>query len=93
METQLKSFRFVIQQCETRPVPSYRIVVYRGSNAHYHFDFGSAQILIEALRAAIPDFDISRLSLNPLSDGHGSIVFADELNLNHLQLTVLQLNR
>jgi len=49
------------------------------------------QILIQALRAAIPSLDLAHLSMNPLGEGKGSIVFADEISLDKNRLAVLGL--
>ena len=52
----------------------------------------SAEALMETLRIAVLDFDVSRLLLNPLEKGQGSIVFAELMDLDKHQLTVLRLN-
>jgi hypothetical protein len=91
-EADLKSLRLVIQQRGTSPVPSYRIIAYGDSNVNRYSDFSSAEILIEALCCAIPDFDVSRLSLNPLGEGQGSMVFVAGMDLDERQLSVLRLS-
>lgn len=91
-EADLKSLRLVIQQRGTSAAPSYRIVVYGDSKANRYADFGSAEILLEALCVAIPGFDVSRLVLNPIGDGQGSMVFADGMDLDERQLSALRLS-
>ncbi len=91
-ETDLKSLRLVIQQRGISPVPSYRIIVY-GDAEHQSFsDYNNSQILVETLRAAIPNFDVSQLALNPLGEGQGSMVFLAGMDLDKHQLTVLGLS-
>ncbi len=83
--------RVVIQQLGVSPAPSYRIIVYGDEESPHHSDFSSAELLLERLRAAITDFDVSQLCLNPLEQGQGSIVFVGELKLARTQLSVLGL--
>jgi hypothetical protein len=84
--------RVVVQQLGVFPVPSYRIIVYGDELKPRHSDFGSAAVLLEALRAVLPGFDVSKLSLNPLGEGQGSIVFDGEKLLSAEQLSALGLN-
>jgi hypothetical protein len=91
-DTTSRPVRLVIQQRQTLPAPIYRIMAYGDATSHGHADFTSSQTLIEVLRAAIPNFDISRLDLNPLADHQSSIVFVDRLDLNAQQLLALHLN-
>jgi hypothetical protein len=84
--------RLVIQQLGVFPTPSHRLIVYGDEFKPRHSDFSSAAFLLEALRQAIPVFNVSHLSLNPLQEGHGSIVFDGELLLRAEQLSGLGLN-
>jgi hypothetical protein len=90
-ETDFRSLRFVIQQRGNYPTPNYRIIVYGDAEPQRYSDFSNAQNLIETLRIAIPDFDVSRLALNPWAKGQGSIVFVEEMDLDKHQLTALGL--
>lgn len=84
-------FRMVIQQLSVYPNATYRVIVYGDDQKPRHSDLGNSQILVDTLRAAIPGFDLSKLTLNPLGDGKGSIVFSDEMELNKTQLSLLGL--
>lgn len=84
--------RLVIQQFGTYPVPNYRVIVYGDELKPRHSDFSSEAVLLEALRAAVPELDPSQLSLNPLGEGQGSIVFDGEILLIAKQLSALGLN-
>lgn len=79
----------VIQQNAVEP--AYRVVVYGDWEKPRHADFSSGKALLEALRAALPDFDTCGLSLDPLRGRRGSIVFAGEIELNDRQLDLLGL--
>jgi len=79
----------VIQQLAVEPV--YRIVVYGDKVKPKHADFRGEQTLLQALRSALPSFDISGLSLDPLHGDQGSIVFAGLVELNNRQLGLLGL--
>ena len=83
--------RIAIQQLDVSENPAYRVVVYGDDRHPRHSDFGNAHILLETLRAAIPDFDFSKLTMNPLRDGQGSMVFTGEVRLNETQLSHLGL--
>lgn len=83
--------RVVIQQLGVAAMPRYRVVVYGDNQSPRHSDFLEAQILLDTLRAAIPDFDSSQLSLNPIEEGNGSMVFAGEVDLDRRQLKILGL--
>lgn len=85
--------RVVIQQLGTYPVPNYRVIVYGDELKPMHSDFGSAALLLEALRCAVPGLDVSQRSLNPLQERQGSIVFDGELLLTAKQLSVLGLTQ
>lgn len=91
-EDHLYLLRFAIQQIGILDYPSYRVVVYGDSLSPRHSDFSNAQVLVEAIRAALPDFDVSKLSLNPLGEGQGSMVFVGEIKLSKTQLSRLGLN-
>ncbi len=82
-------FRMVIQQLGASENPAYRVVVYGDNQPPQHSDFSSAQTLFNALGAAIPDFDQSKLTLSPLAAGQGSMVFVGEINLDKAQLVLL----
>ena len=84
--------RFVIQQLGVFPVPSYRIIVYGDELKPRHSDFSSGAVLLETLKATVPELDVSRLSLDPLGEGQGSIVFDGERPLSAEQLSALGLN-
>lgn len=83
--------RVVIQQLSVCPNATYRVTVYGDDHEPRHTDFSNAQILADTLSASFPGFDLSELSLNPLGEGHGSIVYADEMKLNEIQLSLLGL--
>lgn len=85
-----RSLRLVIQQIGIQ-IPSYRLVVYGDEEHPRHADFDSAEALAKALCAAMPDFDLSQLTLTPLAEGHGSIVFSGEVVLSATQLVALGL--
>ncbi len=84
--------RAVVQQLGVFPVPSYRIIVYGDEFKPRHSDFGSAAVLLDALRAAVPGLDLSQRSLNPMQEGQGSIVFDGEMLFSAEQLSALGLN-
>lgn len=86
----LHRVRMVIQQIGGFEV-AYRAVVYGDGERPRHVDFKNGQVLLQALHAALPDFDTSSLSLGPLREGQGSIVFADEVELSDQQLGLLGL--
>jgi hypothetical protein len=83
--------RVVIKQLGTYPVPNYRVIVYGDEFKPMHSDFGSAALLLEALRSAVPGLDISPLLTNPLPKGQGSIVFDGEMLLSREQRSALSL--
>lgn len=83
--------RVVIQQLGLYPVPNYRLIVYGDELKPMHSDFESAALLVEALRSAVPGFDVSQLLLQPLQEGQGSIVFDQEMLLTAEQLSALRL--
>lgn len=84
--------RFVIQQLEVSENPGYRVAVYGDDLAPRHKDFDNEQILFKALRAAIPDFDFSKIVTNPLAKGQGSMAFVGEIKLDKSQLSLLGLS-
>ena len=86
----LHTLRMVIQQIGVKN-PSYRLVVYGDWERPRHADFGTGQELARALGAALPDFAKSGLSLHPLEEGQGSIVFTGEIQLRDRQLGLLGL--
>lgn len=81
----------VIKQLSVYPNATYRVIVYGDDQRPRHSDFSDTQILVNTLRTAIPGFDVSKLSLNPLGEGQGSILFADEMKLDERQLLLLGL--
>lgn len=91
-ESDLYLLRIVIQQIGISDHPTYRLVVYGDCLSPRHSDFGNAQVLLEALHVTLPDFDVSKLSLNPLGDGQGSMVFVGEMKLSKTQLSLLGLS-
>ena len=91
-EGDLYFLRFVIQQLSASENPGYRIVVYGDSQPPRHADVSSAQILLVTLRAAMPNLDLSKLSLNPLATRQGSIVYTGKIELNRAQLSLLRLS-
>lgn len=86
----LHALRMVIQQMGVE-YPFYRLVVYGDWEKPKHADFGSQEALLQALHAALPDLDTSRLCFDPLEKGQGSIVFAREIHLHDRQLGLLGL--
>ena len=88
-ENESHSLRMVIQQIGIEP--AYRVVVYGDWEKPRHVDFNSRQVLLEALRAALPAFDMATLSLDPLHEGQGSMVFAGEIEVSNRQLGLLGL--
>lgn len=83
--------RVVIQQLGHYPVPNYRVIAYGDDVKPMHSEFGSAALLLEALRSAIPGFDVSQLLLQPLQERQGSIVFDGEMLLSAKQRSALGL--
>jgi len=81
-----------IQQLSASPNATYRVTVYGDDQKPRHSDFSDAQVLLDTLRAAIPDLDQSNLALNPLAAGQGSMVFVGELKLDRNQLSLLGLS-
>ena len=81
----------VIQQLGLSGTSSYRVVVYGDDFKPRRADFSSAQILLGALRAAVPHINWAGLSWNPLGDGMGSIVYEGELELRESTLIDLGL--
>jgi hypothetical protein len=92
MADNLIPLRLVIQQLGVYPVPNYRVIAYGDELKPMHSDFENVAALTNAVGTAIPGFDISRLLLNPLQEGQGSIVFDEEMLLSGEQLSVLRLN-
>ena len=82
----------MIQQRGTPQARSYRVMVYGDAKVRRYSDFSSAEVLIEALCLAIPGFDVSRLALDPVGDGEGTMVFVDGMGLDERQLGVLRLS-
>lgn len=83
--------RVVIRQLGIYPIPNYRVIVYGDELKPMHSDFGSAALLLEGLRSALPEFDVSQLLLRPLQEGQGSIAFEGEMLLTAEQLSALGL--
>ena len=79
--------RVVIQQLGILATPRYRLIVYGDELKPRHSDFSSAAVLLEALKAAVPEPDVSQLSLDPLQEGQGSIVFDGEMLFSAEQLS------
>lgn len=86
------ALRFVIQQLEVSENPCYRVTVYGDDFAPRHTDFENEQILLKALRAAIPNFDFSNIVMNPLAKGQGSMAFVGEMKMDKTQLSFLGLS-
>jgi hypothetical protein len=84
--------RIVIQQLGVATMPRYRVIVYGDEQRPLHSDFDGSQILLDTLHSAIPDFDLSQLSLNPMEEGMGSIVFTGEVDLEKRGLAILGLS-
>lgn len=63
-----KSLRIVIQQIGIAATPRYRVIIYGDNHTPRHSDFDSANVLLDTLRAATPDFDSSQLVLSPLEE-------------------------
>lgn len=84
--------RLVIQQLEVSENPGYRLTVYGDDFAPRHTDFDNEQILLKALRAAIPSFDFSKIVMNPLAKGQGSMAFVGEMKLDKTHLSLLGLS-
>lgn len=91
-EGDLYSLRLVIQQIGVSPNLSYRVITYGDNQSPRHCDFRNRQTLISVLCSALPDFDVSKLSLNPLGEGLGSMVFVGEMELTGVQLRLLGLD-
>ena len=90
-ESNAYPLRIAIQQLGVSENSAYRVVVYGDDRQPRHSDFGNAHILLETLRAVIPELDLSKLTMNPMGDGQGSMVFAGEIRLNETQLAHLGL--
>lgn len=85
-DANVHSVRLVVQQVEVWPTPSYHVFVYGDTIDTRHSKFSNAQALIETLRAAIPGLDLSDQSMNPLSEGQGSVILARGMDLDEKQL-------
>lgn len=83
--------RMVIQQLRASEDSAYRLVVYGDGQYPRHSDFTDAQILLNSVHTAIPDFDLSQIVLNPLGKGLGSMAFVGEMKLTKAQLSLLEL--
>ena len=83
------SFQFVVQQIGVGQFSAYRVIIYGDQVSPRHVDFQSGQDLLRILREAIPEVDWSGVSLNPMGEGQGSILFDQELRLNAGQLKLL----
>lgn len=83
--------RVVIQQLGLYPVPNYRLIAYGDELKPMNADFGSAALLLEALRSAVSGLDVSQLSLTPLQEGQGTIVYDGEMLLSSEQRSALGL--
>lgn len=89
-EDELYRLRLVIQQIGVNK-PPYRLVVYGDMINPRLSDFCGLEDLLATLRAAIPGFAQSNLSLNPSVEGKGSIIFAGDVRMSPSQLSVLTL--
>jgi hypothetical protein len=87
----LNPLRIVILQLGVLAAPGYRVIVYGDEFKPRHCDFHNARALLEALGVAVPELDASKLLLNPLLEGRGSIVFDGEMLLSEKQLIALGL--
>lgn len=87
---ELHDLRIVIQQLSAES-HVYRVTVYGDADKPRHTDFSGAEALLQALCSALPAFDLSQLSLNPLEERCGSIVFAGAIQLDNSQLAVFGL--
>lgn len=84
------SFRIVIQRIGFAGSTRYRILAYGESRHSAYGDFPTAERLLEAVRTAIPGFDEGRLALGDATEG--SIMFAEDMDLDETQLRILGLN-
>lgn len=89
---ELYSYQFVVQQLGVGQFSTYRVVVYSDQLSPRHADFQSGQDLLRGLQEAIPEIDWSGISINPMEEGQGSIVFNQQLKLDAGQLKILGLD-
>ncbi|MFZ0273287.1 MAG: hypothetical protein WB524_03290 [Acidobacteriaceae bacterium] len=88
------SLRVVIQQLDSIDRrTSFRIVAYGGSHFARHSDFTTREALLEALRAAVPEFLEAELSFNSLGSAGCRVIFARDMQLDASQLRALGLDR
>lgn len=83
--------QFVVQQIGVGQFSTYRVIIYSDQERPRHSDFKCAQDLLQRLREAIPDIEWSGISVDPMGEGQGSIVFDRELKLDTGQLELLGL--
>lgn len=83
--------QFVVQQIGVGQFSTHRVIIYSDQQRPRHSDFQCAQVLLERLREAIPDVEWSGISVDPMGEGQGSIVFDQELKLDAGQLKLLGL--
>lgn len=83
--------RVVVQQILLSGKARLRVVVYGSTPASGKSDFDNVSFLLSALHRAIPSFDDSKISLHRLQEGNGAVLFAEEIELDHSQLSALGL--
>jgi hypothetical protein len=85
-----QSLRLVIQRVrdDVARGPSYRIIAYSDQRAYRPAQFDSLHLMLESIKAALPDFDASVISSENVSQDR-SILFADVLELSDAQLALL----
>jgi hypothetical protein len=86
------SLRIVVQRIVAETGTSWRLLAYGGRQALGYSDFRSLESLSNAFRSAIPGFDETKFSPAELCTKEGPIVFTEELQLDDLQLSILDLS-
>ncbi|HEY6447408.1 MAG TPA: hypothetical protein VIY53_13180 [Acidobacteriaceae bacterium] len=83
--------RVVVQQILSDGKARLRVIVYGDTLACGKSDFENVSSLLGTLHRAIPNFDDARISLHRLDEGNGAVLFAEEMELDHSQVSVLGL--
>ena len=85
------SLRVVIQPIGSGRELFFRVAAYGDKGPLGHSDFNSAQALLEALNAAVPDFQGAAHLLDDYRESNSHIVFSGPMVLDDSQLAILGL--
>lgn len=93
MPANCESLRLVVQHVGeiSSGRSSYRLIGYSDEHTYQPVNFDSLDDLLNGLKEALPDFDISRFS--EVKESGSSILFAELLELSQAQLSILGLRK